>query len=146
MVGMAGNARTNRTAQHARALFLAELARRGVVSGACKAANIARRTSYEWRDADAQFAADWQAALDVAIDAAEAEAYRRGVEGWDEPVFGRVGKDQDGEVGTIRRHSDAMLNTILKANRPEKFRERTDVQHSGAIEIQFVNDWRTGDT
>lgn len=142
---MAGNARTNQTRQRARALFLEELARRGIVSDACKAAGIARPTAYEWRDADAEFAKAWTEALEVAIERAEAEAYRRGVEGWDEPVYGRVAKDQDGEIGTIRRHSDAMLNLILKANKPDKYRERTDVHHSGAVQIEYVNDWRTGE-
>lgn len=142
---MPGKARTNHTRQRARALFLDELARRGVVSHACNAAGIDRHTAYDWRKTDDAFAAAWQAALDTAIDAAEAEAYRRGVEGWDEPVYGRVARDQDGEIGTIRKYSDAMLGLILKANRPEKYRERTDVHHSGGIAVEYVNNWRDAD-
>jgi hypothetical protein len=149
---MAGNARTNRTARHARAQFLEELARRGIVSDACKAAGVARRTAYEWRAADTVFAAAWDEALDQAVDTMEREAHRRAVEGVEEPVIGRVERDRDGiltdEDGNplyIRKYSDSLLTTMLKANRPEKYRERTDVHHSGAIAVEFVNDWRTTD-
>lgn len=142
---MAGNARTNRTSQRARALFLEELERRGVVTDAARAAGVARRTAYEWRAADEVFAKEWDNALDVAIDAAETEAWRRGIEGVDEPVIGRVARDQDGVITYVKKYSDGLLTTILKANRPEKYRERTDVQHSGAIQVEFVNDWRQAD-
>ena len=59
------------------------------------------------------------------MDAVEAEIRRRGVEGWDEPVF-QGGK----RVGVIRRYSDRMLEILAKAHRP-KFRENTRVEVSG---------------
>lgn len=138
-------ARTNRTSQRARTAFLDELRKRGNVSEAAAVAGIGRRTAYEVRDRDPEFAAAWDEAIEAAVDAMEAEAWRRAVEGVDEPVFGRVGKDQDGEVGTIRRYSDALMNTLLKAHRPEKYRERIDVQQHGKVEIEFVNNWREAD-
>lgn len=149
---MSGNARTNRTAQRVRDAFLAELAQRGIVSDAAKAAGAARRSVYEWRDADPAFRAAWDDALDQAVDTMEREAYRRAVEGIAEPVVGRVARDQDGiltgEDGRplyIRKYSDSLLTTILKAHRPEKYRERADVQHSGVIQFEFVNNWRTAE-
>lgn len=138
-------AKTLRTAQRARETFLEELARRGIVTDACRAAGIGRQTVYEWRAKDEAFAQAWSDAVDTAMDTAEREAWRRAVEGVDEPVFGRVAKDQDGEIGVIRKYSDGLLTTVLKAGRPEKYRERTDVHHSGAISVEFVNDWRTSD-
>ena len=141
---MAGRVQ-ERTTQRARALFLAELTKRGVVTDACRAVGVGRQTVYDWRKADEVFATEWDDAVTQAIETAEAEAYRRAVEGVDEPVFGRVGRDQDGEVGVIRKYSDALLTTILKANKPEKYRERADVQHSGAIQIEYVNNWREAD-
>lgn len=135
-------ARTSRTAQRARDLFLEELARRGIVTDACQVAGIGRRTVYEWRDADPEFAQQWEDALERAIQVAEREAWRRGVEGVDEPVFGRIGKDQDGEVGTIRKYSDTMLTLVLKANKPEKYREKVDHEHRGSVNVEFVNNWR----
>ena len=137
---------TKATRQRAREAFLAALRFQPNITLAARAAGLSRQTMYEWAEKDEAFAAEWVAALEEGIDLAEAEMWRRGVEGWDEPVYGRVGKDQDGEVGTVRRHSDAMLTLALKAHRPEKYRERTDVQHSGKIEVEYTNDWRAPGT
>lgn len=124
---------TKATRQRARELFCEALRLQPNITLAAAAAHMSRQTMYEWRDADEAFAAEWDAALQEGIDLAEAEMWRRGVEGWDEPVYGRVGKDRDGQVGTVRKHSDAMLTLALKAHRPEKYRERTDVHHTGEI-------------
>lgn len=136
-----------------RALFLEELAQRGNISDACRAAEIPRRqTVYEWRNADPEFAALWDEALEVAIDAMEKEAHRRAFEGVEKPVIGRVDKDEDGIVKDqfgneiyIREYSDGLATLLLKAHRPDKYRERTDVQHSGNVQIEYVNDWRKAD-
>lgn len=134
--------RTNRTSQRARVAFIDELRKRGNVSEAAAASGIGRRTAYELRDRDPDFAAAWEDAINAAVDAMEGEAWRRAVEGVDEPVFGRVAKDEDGQIGVIRKYSDSLMQTLLKAHRPEKYRERAEVQHSGRIEIEYVNDWR----
>lgn len=42
------------------------------------------------------------------------EAERRGIEGWDESVFGSLGKDcGTGEVGKVRRYDSKLLLAIL---------------------------------
>lgn len=133
---------TKATRQRARAQFLDELRQRGNVSDAAKAAGMARETFYKWRADDEEFAAAWNEALEEATDTMEREAWRRAVEGVDEPVFGRIGKDLDGEVGTIRRYSDSLMQLLLKAHRPEKYRERQQVEHSGSVGIEYINDWR----
>lgn len=137
---------TKDTRQRARETFLQALAQRGVVAYAATTCGVSRHTLYEWRLTDAAFADAWEEALETAIDAAEAEAYRRGIEGWDEPVFGRIGKDQDGQVGTMRRYSDAMLALILRGNRRDKYGERLEHIHRGAVNVEYVNDWRSVDT
>jgi transposase-like protein len=53
-----------------RELFLRELRRRGNVSDAAKKAGVDRTTPYRWREAEPEFAASWDEALDAAIDAA----------------------------------------------------------------------------
>ena len=136
---------TKATRQRARETFLTELAARGNVSAAAAAAGLSRVTFYEWRSADSAFAAAWDEALETAIDAMELEARRRAVEGVEKPLIGRVGKDQDGIITVIREYSDSLMTLLLKAHRPEKYRERTDVQHHGTIEIEYVNDWRSTD-
>ena len=135
------SARTTRTPKK-RAAFLAELAARGNVSDAAAAAGVPRQTVYDWRAADPAFAAAWDAALDQAADTMEREAFRRAVEGVEEPVYGRVAKDSDGEIGRITKYSDTLLIFLLKGARPEKYRERQQVEHTGRLEVEYVNDWR----
>lgn len=128
------DARTTRTAKK-RDAFIEALSARGNVSEACKASGVARRTVYEWRDDDAVFAKMWDDALDQAADTMEREAWRRAVEGTDKPVF-----HQGQEVGAIREYSDTLLIFLLKAVRPEKYRERQQVEQSGTATIRVVYD------
>ena len=101
----------------ARGVFLATLAATGNVSASAREAGISRKTAYQWRSKDAEFASDWRDAEESATDALEAEARRRAVEGWDEPVW-----HQGEQCGTVRRYSDRMLEILLKGHRKE-FRE-----------------------
>jgi hypothetical protein len=59
---------------------------------------------YDWREADAEFAAAWDAALGLGGDALEDEAIRRAMNG-----------------------SDYLMVFMLKALKPEKYRERSTV-------------------
>lgn len=148
------SARTTRTPKK-RAAFLAELAARGNVSDAAAAAGVPRQTVYDWRAADPAFAAAWDAALDQAADTMEREAFRRAVEGVAKPLtsMGKV-LTQEVEVEvdgvkrmvkvplTIQEYSDTLLIFLLKGARPEKYRERQQVEHTGRLEVEYVNDWR----
>lgn len=117
------------------ASFIEELAKRGNVRDACLVAGIPRRTAYDWRAADSAFAAAWDAALDEAADTMEREAFRRAVEGVDEPVYGALGSGSGtGQVGVIRKYSDTLLIFLMKAARPSRFRERHDVALTGKIQ------------
>ncbi|MGH7056864.1 MAG: hypothetical protein ACREFZ_03135 [Acetobacteraceae bacterium] len=64
--------------------------------------------------------------MEVAVDALEAEARRRALEGVATAVVygGRVVLDNAGAPLTIRRYSDALLTLLLRAHRPEKYRLR----------------------
>jgi hypothetical protein len=127
------SARTTRTPKK-QAAFLDELALRGNVRDACAVAGVPRRTAYDWRDADPAFAAAWDTALDEAADVMEREAHRRAVDGTEEPVFGSMGQGLgSGEVGRITKYSDTLLIFLLKAARPEKYRERQQIEHTGEI-------------
>lgn len=108
------------------AAFFAALADTANVTRACKAVDIARQTAYDRREADAGFAARWEKALQLGVEGLEDEATRRAFEGTDKPVFyeGRP-------CGTIREYSDTLTIFLLKAHKPEKYRERYDVEHAG---------------
>lgn len=102
--------------------FCAALAETGIVARACKAVGISRQTAYGWRDDIPEFAAAWDKALAVGITALEDEAHRRGFEGVDEGVY-----HQGVLVDTQRKYSDTLAIFLLKAHKPEKYRERTNV-------------------
>lgn len=107
--------------------FITALALQGVVAYACQESKVSRSMAYQHRANHEDFAAAWDEALEMAADALELEARRRAHDGVDEPVYGRVGKDEDGEIGTIRKYSDTLLMFLLKAARPQKFRERHEI-------------------
>jgi hypothetical protein len=72
--------------------FLRELARTGSVSAACRAAGLARRTVYRWRDADADFRARWEGALGRAVEQLRDKAMEAALVGAERPVWhdGRI--------------------------------------------------------
>lgn len=105
--------------------FLTSLRDTCNVYEACRTAKVTRSVAYEWREKDETFAKLWDEAVEEATDALEKEARRRAIDGWDEPVFTRDGM----HCGNIRRYSDKMLELLLRAHRPGKFRERVQVEH-----------------
>jgi hypothetical protein len=106
--------------------FLAILMRCGNVSYACRKAKLERRTAYRWREQSEAFRKAWDEAAELGTDALEDEAIRRGFRGVRKPVF------QGGQcVGYVREFSDTLLIFLLKARRPNKFREQYKHEVSG---------------
>ena len=119
------------TSEARRAAFVAALAETGIVRLAAEAAGVHRGVAYRWRREDADFREAWDAAREEASDALEAEAWRRAVAGVRRPVFW-----QGEEVGEVVEYSDRLLELLLKARRPDVFRERSTVTHEGAVEAR----------
>lgn len=107
--------------------FIAALARLGNVTAACDKAKISRSQVYRVRDEDAEFAAAWDEALEEATERLEAEARRRAEKGTLEPIFHKGEK-----VGSVRRYSDTLMIFLLKAHRPDKYRDNHRIEHTGA--------------
>jgi hypothetical protein len=124
-----------------KSLFLEQLRLTGNVSEAASVAGIARDTVYKARKSSERFAEQWDEAIEQACDRMEREAFRRAVEGTDKPVF-----YQGSECGAIREYSDTLLIFLLKAHRPDKYRERSSVELTGKngepVVIKYVNHWR----
>lgn len=99
------------------ARFLAELRDTGAVRYACQAAGVGRSTVYRERQRDEQFALEWSDALEDSCDELEAEARRRARDG-----------------------SDSLLMFLLKAHRPEVYRDAQRVEHSGTIRREHAFD------
>lgn len=115
--------------------FFAALAETANVTKACAAIAITRRTAYNWREADPEFAAGWDRAMKAAVLGLEDEAHRRAFEGLDKPVF-----YQGEECGTVREYSDTLAIFLLKAHNPEKYRENSKVELEANIRVNDMTD------
>ena len=103
--------------------FLAAFRETGNVRVASQAAQISRASHYRWLQ-EPDYAEEFEQAKADAVDVLEAEARRRAVEGYMEPVGWYKGQ----AGGTVRRYSDALLIFLLKGAAPEKYRERLEVR------------------
>ncbi|MGH7458564.1 MAG: terminase [Longimicrobiaceae bacterium] len=101
-----------------RSAFLDAFAEMGLVLTAAKKAGVARSTVYRERQRNEDFALRWAEVEEWTTEEMEQEARRRAVLGVAEPVY------QRGElVGHVRKFSDTLLIFLLKARRPEMYRE-----------------------
>ena len=103
--------RTNRTPKK-RAAFLGALREGYSIYRACTEAKISRRSAYDWKEADEEFAKDWDAAVEAGTDALE------------DALYGRA-KETDTTAAIF----------LLKGRRPEKYRERIDNRVSGDVNV-----------
>lgn len=109
-----------------KSIFIKTLRDTNNVRRSCLAAGVSRTMAYKAKETDKRFAAAWQEALEDACDVMEAEAQRRALAGVRRvrPIF-HMGV-QIAQEETIE-YSDTLLIFLLKAHRPEKYRERVDV-------------------
>lgn len=114
--------------------FLAALAEHVVVVDACKAAGVSQSNVYDERRRNEKFAEAWAEIEEQTIQRMEREGFRRAVEGWIERTEYEY-HEVDGELQRfeslqVRKFSDTLLIFLLKARRPNVYRER--VEHTGA--------------
>lgn len=101
---MAGKSTSSTPEKKWHQVFLAALSEHGNVSQAARAARIDRSTAYLARHADPAFAAAWLKAQEQGLDSLEDVAVER-----------------------ARTESDTLLIFLLKAHRPDKYRDRVQV-------------------
>lgn len=117
--------KTRTTAPARKDAFLASFAQHGIVSRACRDADIDRSAVYQWKEHDAEFLVRYNLALEDAKDAIREEIRRRAHDGWDEDVY-QLGK----YAGTVHKYSDTLLIFHAKMLMPE-YREKQQIEHSG---------------
>ena len=89
---------------------------------ALKAAGATPYQLAVWRESDAAFLVAERYAREAIADQLEAEAVRRAFRGVKRPVY------QGGLLaGYLTEYSDQLLMFVLRAMRPERFRERSEV-------------------
>lgn len=114
--------------------FLDALAKRGIVAHACKEAGIkSRRTVYRWYDRYEWFKEAFDAAIEISTEMAEAELYRRGVEGYTKPIAYK------GEITALyREYSDACLRLLLQSRKPDVYRDRSENINRNEGQVRLV--------
>lgn len=139
----------NRTklTERARQKFLQVLGERAVVAEAARAINVTRSYMHQYknkiieRNADLPederdtFPEDWDNAVEEAIDRLEAEAWRRAVDGVEEPITFR-GMITDYQT----RYSDRLLEFLLAGRRKDVFAKRQELTGAdgGALDNVIV--------
>ncbi len=102
----------------------------GNVTRAAKAMGLSRKHCYDLKDKDAAFSQMWDDAVEAGTELLEAAAYKRAM-GIERDVFGRDGK----KTGTIHEYNTTLTIFLLKGRRPEKYRERTQVDYTGDLTV-----------
>lgn len=112
-----------------RRAFLVAFAETGNVSLAAEAAGCSRKTHYQWKKEDQDYAHAAEEAAEMAADLLEASALHRAKDGVTEPVLyqGVPVLDANGNPLVTVRYSDTLTIFLLKALRPAKYRERYDI-------------------
>ena len=93
--------------------FVEMLIETGNVSASARIANVSRQHAYLCRQTDPEFAARWDDAIEEGTDNLEEIAMRRAKEG-----------------------SDTLTIFLLKARRPDKYRENIGVKHEGGVTVR----------
>lgn len=97
--------------------FLAALRNSGNVRASCNAAKVSRIMVYKERDQSKEFADQWDEAKEEAIELLEGICRQRAM-----------------------NNSDVLMMFLLKAHRPDVYRERTDVNLKGRLDQEIVVD------
>jgi len=128
-------------------VFLQAYRNTGSVTMAAAAAQIHRSIHYRRLHEDPDYKAAFLACKEEAIEVLEDEAVRRAVHGVDKPVVfqGRISLMKDSKTGglvpvTVREYSDSLLQFLLRGAKPSKYRERHQVDHSGAVGLKFAGE------
>lgn len=116
-------------------LFLQVLEDTASPKQAAHACGISRTLAFEYKRSDLEFRRRWEQAIEVAMDALLDEAYRRACIGVEEPVIyqGQLAMTRDPQTGderplTVRRHSDRLLEVMLKFRYGDQLADRLRVK------------------
>jgi hypothetical protein len=128
--------------QQAKTRFLEVLAEYGSVSRAAKGAGVSRSKVHRWLEDDEVFGFAYNQSLAAATEGLEEVARERAVRGARiERQIWRAGRLI--ETVVEYRPSDTALITLLKAQKPDVYRERVDQNVTGEVSVRYTNDWRS---
>ena len=119
--------------------FLEHFAQSANLTASCRMAGIERTTVYGWQEHDETFSMRYQQAEAEANDVIRAAIFRRAIVGVDKPLHyqGRLVKDENGKLATVKEYSDTLLIFLAKARMPE-FRDKQQVEVSGSLDVNTL--------
>lgn len=123
-----GQKRRPSTLQKQLACFLEHLSTSANVTKSAAAASLDRAWLYGHKKADPDFSAAWDEAVELGSDHLEDVAIMRAAEGVERDVY-----YQGAVVGQERLYSDTLLMFMLKARRPERFKERSAAEVNAKV-------------
>ena len=123
--------------------FLHELRRTCNITRASQKINISRVTAYSAKKVNLEFSEAWNNALQEGLDLLEEMARKRAFEGVTKNIY------YQGKIcGKTKEYSDGLTMFLLKAHRPEKYRDNQsiDLNHKGGVLVippghNSVEDW-----
>lgn len=115
--------------------FLEVLQETSSITRACKIVGIDKKTAYEHKYANPEFFAEWEAALEIAVDKLLEEAWRRAHDG--EPVT-----YQGKKIKGVTQKSDLLTMFLIKGRRQEYATERKEItgRNGGPLELRNVTE------
>jgi hypothetical protein len=118
--------------------LLAAIAATGNITLSCNRLSINRQQVYALRTENEEFRKKMDEAMELGIQGWEDEAARRAFEGFERPIY-----QQGLHVGSERQYSDTLAVLMLKAARPERYREdKTRIEHTlggGSVRNTFAD-------
>jgi hypothetical protein len=124
-----------------KAKLLGYYATHGHLRLACEQSDVPRSTHLHWLQDDPEYAAAFTQADEEATERLIEEVHRRGFLGWEEPVtyqggfcYEKLANGRKKQVA-IRKFDSNLAMFLLKAKRPEQFRDtwKGEIRHSGAV-------------
>lgn len=119
---------SDKKAQLKKEAFLQAYSTCGNISKAARLSKIRRQDHYDWLKNSKTYQKRFDEAEDEAIDMLEEEARRRAIRGVRKPV----GWHRGVPGGYVKEYSDTLLIFLLKAARPNKFRDNASAESVGA--------------
>ena len=101
--------------------FLNALLKTGLRNKAAEISGVTRQAHYLWLKTDAEYAMAHEKVRAMLVDNLEDAAYERAVNGIERKIYFK-----GEEIGTQKEYSDTLLALLLKANMPEKYKDKTE--------------------
>lgn len=101
-----------------RKTFLNKLRNTSNVRAACEAAHISRQAAYNAKNNEPDFALLWEEALEDAVELLEAKAWNN----------------------AMKKDSETSLWNLLKAHRPQKYRDTSRQEIGGEMTLRVIYD------